>query len=416
MSSSYLKAGRGRRRGGMRVRLLLAVAPLGLAPAMTLAAEWYMQPSGSLTVEGDTNLDLEPGEKTRTEGNLLSLASIFGEATPTSDAMIRPRVEYRDYPEDSQDNRFEGYLDFNGTWRWLRSTANVYGSLEHRDEFNAELNSAEFDNVFPTSPTAPETGRTLVGGTRDSALVVPSYNYKLTPLFGLGVSGVYQKVNYSPNNSYEYVDFDYYFGKAALTWTLSPRDELSFGGFGSKYNATRVDSRATGEGIEVDWDSSWTQLITTGLTGIYERIEVNATAPEVVDSTSNAWGLSANISYENQLNRLRLIGGRIITPTGAGGLYVQNSIKLQYDREVTYRLSVTGAVIALKNHGVSANLVGDDRSYLHSVVEAKWALTRTWYILGGYQYMWEKFQVDPTGAADNRIYIRLGYLGLGRQQ
>jgi hypothetical protein len=37
-------------------------------------------------------------------------------------------------------------------------------------------------------------------------------------------------------------------------------------------------------------------------------------------------------------------------------------------------------------------------------------------VLGGYQYMWEKFQVDPTGAADNRIYLRVGYMGLGRQQ
>lgn len=416
MSSWCPDAVRGARRGRMRARLLIAFLPLALAPAMTLAAEWYMQPAGSVTVEGDTNLDLEPDTRTRTEGNLFSLSSIFGEATPSSDALIRPRIEYRDYPNDTQDNRLEAYLDFNGTWRWSRSSASVYGSLEHRDEFNAELPSAMFDTLLPTSPTAPETGRTLIGGTRDSALVVPSFNYKLTPLFGYSVSGIYQKINYSPNNAYYYVDFDYYFGKAALTWTVNPRDELSFGVFASKYEATRIDSNAKGSGAEVDWSSNWTPLISTGVTAIYDRVAVNATLPTAVDSTSNSWGLSANVTYQNQLNQLRLTGGRVITPSGAGGLYVQNQVKLQYDREVTYRLSLTGAVIALKNHGISANVVGDDRSYVQSLVEVKWALSRTWYILGGYQYMWEKFQVDPTGAADNRIYIRLGYLGLGRQQ
>jgi hypothetical protein len=420
--SSWCLKGRPGRPGRVARALLAAAVPLllaaslALAPAAAFAQEWYMQPSGSLTVEGDTNLDLEPGTRTRTEGNLLSLGSIFGVATPTSDGLIRPRIEYRDYPEDSQDNRLEGYLDFNGTYRWERSSASVYGSLEHRDEFNAELPSALYDSVNPVSPTAPETGRTLVGGTRDSALAVPSYNYKLSPLLGWGVSGIYQKINYSPNNDYEFVDFDYYYGKAALTWNVSQRDELSFGGFGSKYEATRIDSRATGSGAVIDWDSHLTQLLSLGVSGVYERVDLTEKQPAVIENTSNAWGATVSLAYQNQLNQFRLNGGRLITPSGAGGLYVQNQLKFQYDREMSYRLSFTAAVIALKNHGISANVVGDDRTYVQPLIEAKWAITRTWYVLGGYQYMWEKFQVDPTGAADNRIYLRVGYMGLGRQQ
>jgi hypothetical protein len=413
--------------------LLLMVAPLGLAPSLSVAAEWYMQPAGSLTVEGDTNLDLDPGERVRTEGNLVSLSSIFGVATATDDFQVRPRIEYRDYPNDTSDNRVEGYLDFNGTLRWSRSSATVYGSLEHRDEFNAELNNALYDNFNPISPTSPETGRTVVGGTRDSALVVPSYNFKISPVFGWSLSGVYQKVNYAPNNTYEWVDFDYYFGKASFTWNVTQRDELSFGAFGSKYEATRFDSHATGEGLAIDWSSDWTPLISTGVSLVDERLRLNEIQPAAdettdvtqpvvitpavgINNTANSWGATVSATYHTQLSQFRLNGGRLITPTGAGALYVQEQLKFQYDRDVTYRLGVTGALIALKDHGISANVVGDDRSYVQSVVELKWGLTRTWYILGGYQYMWQKFQLDPTGAADNRIYIRVGYQALGRQQ
>jgi hypothetical protein len=45
----------------------------------------------------------------------------------------------------------------------------------------------------------------------------------------------------------------------------------------------------------------------------------------------------------------------------------------------------------------------------------KWMIARTWFVQGGYQYMWQKYQLDPDGASNNRIYIRFGYQGLGPQ-
>ena len=140
-------------------------------------------------------------------GSVLTPPHIIGIATPDSDSFIRPRVEYRNYPEDSGDNRVEGYLDFNSTLRTQRSSASVYGTLEHLDEFNAELPSALYDNLNPSSPTSPETGKSVIGATRDSALVVPKYNFKYSPLWGFGVSGVYQRIDYSPNDDIAHVDF-----------------------------------------------------------------------------------------------------------------------------------------------------------------------------------------------------------------
>jgi hypothetical protein len=399
------------------IGLALGAAVVSAGAAPTFAAEVYYQPQASLTVEGDTNLDMEPGSRTRTEGNVASLATVIGISTPTSDSTIRPRVEYRDYPQDSGDNRFEGYLDFNSTQRWQRSTAAVFGSLEHRDEVNAEFSSALYDPINPVSPTAPQSGKAIIGATRDSALLVPSYNYKFTPVIGAGVSGIYQHVNYSPNDAFDHVDFNYYLGKAELTWTVTQRSELSFGGFDSKYQATRADIHATASGGTLDLQTSWTPLWSTTLSAVYEHANVTETQPQVLNSTANAWGATASVTYKSQVGQFRLDAGRLITPSsGAGALYVNDQIKTQYDRQLSERFGFTAALIGLRNRGLTGNVAGDDRKYLQTVLEAKWMLTRTWFVQGGYQYGWQKYEVDPDGAANNRVYVRIAYQGLGPQR
>jgi hypothetical protein len=107
--------------------------------------------------------------------------------------------------------------------------------------------------------------------------------------------------------------------------------------------------------------------------------------------------------------------GRVITPSGGGGIYVNDQVQLQYSRNFSRRLQFIGAAIALKNRGLTPNVSGDDRTYVRTVVEWKWMMSQTWFVQGGYQYLWQKYQTDPDGASNNRIYIRFGYQGLGPQ-
>jgi hypothetical protein len=412
--------GRGNSLGENYSRLLIA-APAAFAAAALLqtparASEVYWQPSASLTAEGDTNLELDPGNKTRTLGALAMVSSIIGITNPDSDINFRPRLEYRDYPEDSSDNRLEAYLDFNAVKRWQRSTFSVFGDLEHRDEFNAEFNSAIFDTFNPVAPTTPETGKAVIGGTRDSAYIVPTYNFKFSPLLAGGLSGVYQRMQYSPDDDFSHVDFQYYLGKASLTWTVSERSELSFGGFGSKYDALHFDSHSTGAGGSLDFDTHWTQKLSASASLIFERVKFTQTAPQILDTSANATGGTVGLIYAAQVSRFKFNAGRVVTPSGGGSLYTSDQIRFQYDRDITYRFTATAAAIGLRDHGVTSNVVGNDRSYLQTVIEAKWMMARTWFLQGGYQYSWQKFETSPDGAASNRVYIRVVYQGLGVQR
>ena len=131
------------------------------------------------------------------QGYLAKLAALFGISTPNSDTTIRPRLEYRDYPKDSQDNRLDAYLDFISNYRGLRSNASIIGVVEHREDLNAELSSALFDDLTPVQPTAPQTGQVVIGETRDSVLLLPKYSYDFTPVIGAGFSGIFQGLRYS---------------------------------------------------------------------------------------------------------------------------------------------------------------------------------------------------------------------------
>src|SRR5271166_450565 len=160
-------------------------------------AEVYVQRIVSVSAEDNTNLDMQQGPNSKTAGYSADAATLIGVATPNSNTTIKPRVEYWDYPTDSADDRLEGYLDVSSTYKTQRSNASIYMNFERLDELNAELNSANYNSIGPVSPTSPETGRITVGATRTSGTLLPDYRYNITPLTAVGVSAIYQQIEYS---------------------------------------------------------------------------------------------------------------------------------------------------------------------------------------------------------------------------
>ena len=147
----------------------------------------------------------------------------------------------------------------------------------------------------------------------------------------------------------------------------------------------------------------------------YQHTNIDTTIPSPFKAVANPWGAAVSAAYKGELNQLRMNAGRVITPSGGGGIYVNDQLQFQYSRNFSQRLAFTGATIALRNRGLTRNVSGDDRTYVQTVVDLKWMMTRTLFVQGGYQYLWQKFQLAPDGASNNRIYIRFGYQGLDRQ-
>jgi hypothetical protein len=393
--------------------LVAATLAVGLRPAP--AAEVYYQPIASLSAETNSNIDLDSGPHHRIEGYLADAATIIGIATQNSSSTFRPRLVYRTYPGDAPDDRLEAYLDFNTQYRTQRSNLVFTGTLERQDEFNAEQTAAVFNDINPGQPLA-DTGRVTVGGTRDSASVFPKYTYNFSPIIGAGFSGQYTNIIYSPSAISNHVDFEYYAGRAFLSWAFSPRSVFSAGAIGSKYQATKFYSQATGVGANAEVDTTWNPLISTEFTVLDQRTKIDAVLPAVLDTSVNAWGASAAVIYKTQVSQFRLNAGRAISPSGGGGVYTVDRLQFQYDRNVNARFSYRGALVGLKVRALTANIEGDNRTYAQVFGEAKWMLTPTWFVSGGVQYSWQKYDFNQPSDANNRIYLRIGYQGLGQQR
>lgn len=396
------------------IGLLCGYAAVLVAPAF--AAEVYYQPIAIISAENNSNVDLDLGKQPQVQGYVADVATIVGIDTPNSTTIIRPRVVYRDYPKDSGDDRFEGYLDFSSAWHTQRSNASLQGSYQHLDEFNAEHTVAFFDDIAGGAQPTPDTGRTVVGASRDSEVLAPKYIYSFSPIISGGVSGDYQRVTYSPSDDTSHLNFDFYQARAFATYSASPRFDWSLGGFGSQFKTKDVDSRATGSGAVADFTGNWTPLLQTNAELLYQHTDINTTIPTPLITQINKVGGSVDIGYKSEVDRFRLILKRSISPSGGGAVYTLDRIQFQYDRSFTERFTMTAAIIGIKTHGLTPNLEGDDRKYAQSIIEAHYNLTRRFFVQGGYQYSWQRYQNDPDSATNNRIYIEFGYQGLGQQR
>lgn len=388
------------------------------------AAQYFVQPSAMLGAENDSNLDLDPGQGANVQGYLADAAALVGIATPTSDSTIKVRADYRDYPKDRGDDRLEEFLDFRSDYKGERSNAGIGGTIAHQDDFNFEFSSALYDQINPVQPTSTSTGKTTVGETITSVLLLPEYSYNFSPVVEAGVSGIYQSANYTPslinntnntNNGIYNTDYQFYLGKAFLSWDFTQRSAVSFGGYGSKFKATQVYSDATGTGVSVELDTKWSPLLSTDASVVYQHTSIDMTFPSILNTSVNTWGATFGAVYKGQLSQYRLSGGRIITPSGGGAVYVNEQAQFQYNRDLTERLAFTGAAIWIKSSQIPSNISENNRSYLQTQVDLKWMIRPTWFVQGGYQYSWQRFEVNPDGAANNRIYIRVGYQGLSPQ-
>lgn len=392
---------------------ILCTALALLAAPFASAAEIWWQPILGISAENDTNLDLDPGVKENIQGYVADAASIIGISTSQWTATIKPRLVYRDYPKETTDNRLEEYLDFNTSYRTQRSNASLVGSFQHLDEFDAEFTSPIFNEIGP--PTGiPDTGKVTVGAAETNVLLYPKYTYSLTPILGVGVSGQYQGATYTPTDVFNHVNFENYLGKTFLSWSFSQTSDVSFGAYGTRYTA--LGARATGSGTSIDLNTNWSPIFDTEAVLVFQHTIFDDTSPTPLDTSVNAWGGTLSGEYKTQLDRFRLTAGRQISPSGGGTLYNVDRVQFQYDRDFSRRLSFTAAVVGLRTHALTANIVGDDRKYANARVEATWMLTPFWFVHGGYQYAFQKYEFYPQSADNNRVFIQFGYKGLGQER
>jgi hypothetical protein len=406
MSSSY----RNRKRCGGAAVAAIAVACAG--PRAVVAADTYFQPQIELRGEYHDNYPLDPDELNRKNrdaaGAAADIGATIGILTPRSTTEIRPTATFQEFSNNHNIPNFEGYLDWLTQYRSERSTFDLIAKYSHRDASNPE---AQFDDLDPNDPNTPETGSNDVSETRDRYEIRPSYSYDLTQRWSIGVGLDFDAIRYSSQAVATRVDYDYIYGNLFATWALDQRSHLKGYVFGSNYDAKQGINQTDAYGAGVAYIREWSEQTGFEIDTFYEH-DKSTFDVLLPDETSSSWGATLSAYREGEVDRWRLAVGRSFTPNARGYKSESDQVRLQYDRDLSQRLSFLGAVRYISDQAIGDFGQNDDRDFARLDLGLRWQMSPTWYARTTYTYRWQDRDRDPGDADDNAFIIGIGYEGL----
>ena len=116
-----------------------------------------------------------------------------------------------------------------------------------------------------------------------------------------------------------------------------------------------------------------------------------------------------------EVSEWRATAGTAFIPTGDRGKSESNYFRFQYDRLLTERLAFKGVARYDGRSRLGVLGGGTNRDYARADLSLKWFVTPTWYVGGGYSFIWEDREEALSDAHNNRLFINFGYQGLSRQ-
>jgi hypothetical protein len=412
MSSSCLKylPAVGPRGAVLRACTILAFA----GGSSAWGQQVYFQPLARVSTNLNTNAALATsGSTSISEGYTGDAGGLLNIASPQTNTIIKPDVGYEDNPK-IRERSVLGIVDLFSEYRFSRGDLDLQGQYNYSDTYNSELASANFNPVNPIQPTTPETGRFNVDSNRTLVTVGPTFKYDLTQRLALKLNGVYENAAYGGSGSAGYVPFDYYLGGGSLGWLATPKMELSAGAYESRESAKDGSGSVDATGVTVAVGYKWSARFSGRLELLGERDNSDNVRPIALKETTTSGGGTYTTSWKGEVSTLQLSIGRTFTPSGAGGKYAADQAQIEYQRDLSPRLSTSVAARYIDYIALSTVDAGSEYHYVNSNASLKWKLTPTWYLSGGAQFQWVK-TANPSASADNGVlYIAFGYQGLTR--
>jgi hypothetical protein len=395
---------------------LLTAASLSSAlPAS--GADVRTEPRMDLRVEYNDNLNLDPVTTPDSEvtGYIAEADLLMGIATPRGETSLRPRVRFQDYPDREDFERFEGFLDMLSRYEWERSTFDFAGNFAHQDLFNFDTQGGGSDPLDPDDGD-PGGGGEAIGQTRTSLGLAPRFQHRVTQRASLGLGFDFLKTSFDADEGESNrTDYDYGVVDGFATWALSPSSDLTAGVYASRYEAEDEVEVTDALGGRIGYTYRWSATDGLEATINYERNETEVVAPVLAEETTSDVGGTLTAFRKLEVSEWRLSVGRSFVPTGDNGKAIVDRIRVEYDRSLSQRLTFRGAARYDSRSNLGELNEGNDRDYARVDLSLKWLITETWYVGGGYSYIWEDREQAVSDADNNRLFINFGYQGLGQQ-
>lgn len=393
------------------------------APVVALAAtgsawaqEVVITPGIDVAAEWDSNREMVTQNEDSSASYKATLDTTISRRTPRSNTMFRPRIVAQEFPDRKGVDPVEAFVDFRTDYRTLKGTMGLLARYARQDAIHAEFGTANFDDFDPENPQAGENGIVLVGRTRTTTQVVPSFGYALTEKTSLDGSIDYQAVDYSDDvssfsQSYKSPEVD-----LGVTHEITQRSSVTVGPYYSRFETDDKVNKTDTTGVSASWSYKWSEVTYTTITLRGERNEVEDTRLVDPTETSTNWGLDFQGVRQLRLGTFRYSVGRFLSPSTLGSRRQSDQLRLQYGRPLTPRVDFTSALRLVRDTRLGSDPFsdgtddGDDtRKRARAEMNVRWALSRTMYVAAGYQYWWQDFGGDNDTAQSHAVILSFGY-------
>ena len=306
----------------------------------------------------------------------------------------------------------EAFLDLLSTYEWQRSDLEVTGRYQHEDSYNVETASGVFDPLDPSFDGDAGTVRSRVGETRDLFQITPKFRYDVSERVKVGTSVDYIAVNYDSEGVSTRLDYTYAVLNGFVGWALSPVSDVTVGGYAGRYEAQDNISETDSYGAQVAYDYRWSESNGIAADVFYEQSDITDNVPVRSTDSTSGWGGTLIAYRKHEVSDWRLSIGRRFIPTSSGRKASLDQLRLQYNRDLSQRLSLRGALRYEMREETDPTVLSDDRDYFRADLSMQWFMAPTWFVRGGYSYIWQDRERQPSDADNNQLFIAVGYKGL----
>jgi hypothetical protein len=379
-----------------------------LLAGVASAADWSVDPRITLNAVWDDNRRLTPihGQEIEVTGaEIVALLDIRAE-TPRTTFYVTPRVRSTFYPDESELETTNGFLDLGFEGRGLRSSGGFDSYYSRQETVGSFFPDANGGGGLGEPDPGEDIGNSPVTNVERRFRVRPTASFDLSERLVLGLDVGYLDVTYDTQEANQRQDYTSEFARADLGFKVTPQHTIALGFEGARFEPEDGEA-ADSQVVDLEWSNRVSETSRVYVRGGANRVEtLDANG---VQQWEDGFSGGAGVRWDFEVSKLFLDATHSLDPSSSGRVVVRDQLRLRFER----RLSPV-TTLFLGARGIRDDRPDDvanlqDRDYWTASASLDWRFKEDWTRSGGYDYVWRKEENDPDAAVSNRLHLGINY-------
>jgi hypothetical protein len=365
------------------------------------AANWEIAPRVEAGYRYSDNYHLgPPGTEVEVEGGEADAQVTFRTLDPRTLVEITPRVNATYFPDESDDDSVDYFLDGKVIDTTPRRRLGVLGEFSRQNVARSELPGGDVDTGELGNPVEGDSGRFVQRNTRNYGRIAPFFSYDVSQRQRVDFDAHYLRADFEKQIENAQHDFSEAGVGAGWGYKYSERSSITLRGLASRYE-TAFDTDAYG--AYVQWDTSMTET-----SRAYVRLGAQQTEPEFGQSDTNVLA-GVGGSWNSPRNQLFLDLTRTVEPISAGTVVERYQLRMQINHEVSPRVSLLLSARGSRDSDISETGTFPTRKYAAAEGGFEWRVLRDFAVTATYSYRWQEYADELSDRSANAFLVGVVY-------